>query len=60
MTMMGWGDGGGWMGFGFFFMAAFWVLVALGIRRDGQKVTPAPVGVNPGRYGCVGTWSPRW
>lgn len=30
--MDGWGGyGGGWMGFGFFFMAAFWVLVALGI-----------------------------
>lgn len=31
--MMGnWGDfGGGWMAFGFFFMVAFWVLVALGI-----------------------------
>ena len=29
--MMGWTDGYGWMGFGWIFMALFWVLFILGI-----------------------------
>lgn len=29
--MMGWTDGYGWMGFGWIFMALFWILIIMGI-----------------------------
>lgn len=53
---MHWGDGHGWMGFGWIFMALFWVLIIVGIiallrwlgmngkwSRDESRKTPLDI-----------------
>lgn len=48
--MFHWGEfGGGWMGFGYVFMVAIWVLVALGIVALVRWIASLPEGQRGGR-----------